>query len=312
MHLLKPEEILRIHDAVIERFGGLKTSSMAPEESLSKAEALVGRIRTAMTYNTAYDWTNVFLCAAFQTYCIARAHAFADGNKRTALNAAGLLLKRAGCRLKDSEALPELLVELAQDRVKLEDIAAHLKAEMTVSEKTTDVSEPNDPFAKLAWMKVDPQTIDLIRDFAEERTDIPTLCIIGSSRWLSLNPLDLAGLAVQARLLERHPEWSLVTFDCGIRALNKEKRADVVSAALTIIETADLLHLRGPSSFTHGWPEDFETVMQALNERANAGKRTIVTDGETVAESFARYNRPVPDIFANALIAEFSLGAIEN
>lgn len=150
MHLLKPEEILRIHDAVIERFGGLKTSSMAPEESLSKAEALVGRIRTAMTYNTAYDWTNVFLCAAFQTYCIARAHAFADGNKRTALNAAGLLLKRAGCRLKDSEALPELLVELAQDRVKLEDIAAHLKAEMTVSEKTTDVSEPNDPFAKLA------------------------------------------------------------------------------------------------------------------------------------------------------------------
>lgn len=200
MHLLKPEEILRIHDAVIERFGGLKTSSMAPEESLSKAEALVGRIRTAMTYNTAYDWTNVFLCAAFQTYCIARAHAFADGNKRTALNAAGLLLKRAGCRLKDSEALPELLVELAQDRVKLEDIAAHLKAEMTVFEKTTDISEPNDPFAKLAWMKVAPQTMDLIRDFAEERTDIPTLCIIGSSRWLSLNPLDLAELAVQARL----------------------------------------------------------------------------------------------------------------
>ncbi len=312
MHLLKPKEIIRIHDAVIERFGGLKTSSMAPEEVLSKAEALVGRIRTAMTYNTAYDWTNVFLCAAFQTHCIARAHAFADGNKRTALNAAGLLLKRAGYRLKDSEALPELLVELAQDRVKLEDIAAHLKAEMTVSEKTTDVSEPNDPFAKLAWMKVDPQTMDLIRDFAEERTDIPTLCIIGSSRWLSVNPLDLAELAVQTRLLERHPEWSLVKFDCGIRTLNKEKRADVVSAALTIIESADLLHLRGPSSFMHGWPEDFETVMQALNERANAGKRTIVTDGETVAESFARYNRPVPDIFANALIAEFSLGAIEH
>ena len=51
MHLLKPKEIIRIHDAVIERFGGLKTSSMAPEEVLSKAEALVGRIRTAMTYH---------------------------------------------------------------------------------------------------------------------------------------------------------------------------------------------------------------------------------------------------------------------
>ena len=96
MHLLKAEEILRIHDAVLERFGGLKSQPMTPDAGLSKAQALVGRIRSAMTYNTAYDWNNVFLCAAFLTHCIARAHAFADGNKRTALNAAGLLLKRAG------------------------------------------------------------------------------------------------------------------------------------------------------------------------------------------------------------------------
>lgn len=80
MHLLKAEEILRIHDAVLERFGGLKSQPMAPDAELSKAQALVGRIRTAMTYNTAYDWNKVFLCAAFQTHCIARAHAFADGN----------------------------------------------------------------------------------------------------------------------------------------------------------------------------------------------------------------------------------------
>ena len=115
MHLLKAEEILRIHDAVLERFGGLNSQPMAPDAEFSKAQALVGRIRTAMTYNTAYDWNNVFLCAAFQTHCIARAHAFADGNKRTALNAAGLLLKRAGYAIKDSENLPLLLVEVAQD-----------------------------------------------------------------------------------------------------------------------------------------------------------------------------------------------------
>lgn len=103
MHLLKAEEILRIHDAVLERFGGLKSQPMTPDAGLSKAQALIGRIRSAMTYNTAYDWNNVFLCAAFQTHCIARAHAFADGNKRTALNAAGLLLKRAGYAIKDSK-----------------------------------------------------------------------------------------------------------------------------------------------------------------------------------------------------------------
>ena len=137
MHLLKAEEILRIHDAVLERFGGLNSQPMTPDAELSKAQALVGRIRTAMTYNTAYDWNNVFLCVAFQTHCIARAHAFADGNKRTALNAAGLLLKRAGYAIKDSENLPLLLVEVAQDRIKMEEIAARLQAEMTVAEKST-------------------------------------------------------------------------------------------------------------------------------------------------------------------------------
>lgn len=206
MHLLKAEEILRIHDAVLERFGGLKSQPMTPDAELSKAQALVGRIRTTMSYNTAYDWNNVFLCAAFQTLCIARAHAFADGNKRTALNAAGLLLKRAGYAIRDSENLPLLLVEVAQDRIKMEEIAARLQAEMTVAEKSTAGRAPYDRFADLAYMKIDPQTLRLLRDFAEERTDSPTLCIIGSSRWLSMDPSGLAWVNVQETLRERHPE----------------------------------------------------------------------------------------------------------
>ena len=40
MHLLKAEEILRIHDAVLERFGGLKSQPMTPDAGLSKAQAL--------------------------------------------------------------------------------------------------------------------------------------------------------------------------------------------------------------------------------------------------------------------------------
>lgn len=307
MHLLKAEEILRIHDAVLERFGGLKSQPMTPDAGLSQAQALIGRIRSAMTYNTAYDWNNVFLCAAFQTHCIARAHAFADGNKRRALNAAGLLLKRAGYAIKDSENLPLLLVEVAQERIKMEEIAARLQAEMTVAEKSTAGRVPYDRFADLAYMKIDPQTLRLLRDFAEERTDSTTLCIIGSSRWLSMDPSGLAWENVQETLRERHPEWSFVTFDCGIRAFNKDKRADVVNSALTIIESADLLHLRGPSSFLHSWPEDFETVMRALNERAKAGKRSIVTADESVAKTFMRYNRPVPVFFANAMVADFSM-----
>ena len=42
MHLLKPKEILRIHDAVIERFGGLKTSprKFFPKPKLSSAASV--------------------------------------------------------------------------------------------------------------------------------------------------------------------------------------------------------------------------------------------------------------------------------
>ena len=68
MHLLKAEEILRIHDAVLERFGGLNSQPMTPDAEFSKAQALVGRIRTAMTYNTAYDWNNVSLLAVSNAF----------------------------------------------------------------------------------------------------------------------------------------------------------------------------------------------------------------------------------------------------
>lgn len=69
--------------------------------------------------------------------------------------------------------------------------------------------------------------------------------------------------------------------------------------------------MRGPSTFLHSWPEDFETVMRALDERAQAGKRTIVTADESVAKTFIRYNRPVPVFFASALVADFSMESLD-
>ena len=85
------------------------------------------------------------------------------------------------------------VVEVAQDRIKMEEIAARLQAEMTVAEKSTAGRAPYDQFADLAYMKIDPQTLRLLRDFAEERTDSPTLCIIGSSRCSRWTPRDLPG-----------------------------------------------------------------------------------------------------------------------
>lgn len=153
MHILRSDELLRIHEAVLERFGGLQPKGAASEAERGKAESLVDSIRTAMTYNTAYNWDNVYLCAAMHAQCIARAHAFSDGNKRTALNAAGLLLRRAGCRLKDSEKLPFLLVELAQSELPVTDVADRLKALMAESEDAANMEEPmND----LSYFRIPP------------------------------------------------------------------------------------------------------------------------------------------------------------
>ena len=51
--------------------------------------------------------------------------------------------------------------------------------------------------------------------------------------------------------------------------------------------------------------------MRALNERAKAGIRSIVTADESVAKTFMRYNRPVPVFFANAMVADFSMESLD-
>lgn len=66
MHLLKAEEILRIHDAVLEQFGGLKSQPMTPDAGLSKAQALIGRIRSAMTYTQPTTGTTCFCAQPFR------------------------------------------------------------------------------------------------------------------------------------------------------------------------------------------------------------------------------------------------------
>lgn len=112
--ILLPNEIIVIHDAVVSRFGGLRSPTTTQIDQLAKAEAVVGRIRSTLEYSDDFNRNDPFALATLHAVCIARAHAFADGNKRTALNAAGLVLLRSGVIFHDHPKLPQLMVDLAE------------------------------------------------------------------------------------------------------------------------------------------------------------------------------------------------------
>lgn len=112
--ILLPDEIIAIHDAVVSRFGGLRSPTTTQIDQLARVEAIVGRIRNTLEYTDNFNRNDPFALATLHAVCIARAHAFADGNKRTALNAAGLVLLRSGVIFHDHPKLPLLMVDLAE------------------------------------------------------------------------------------------------------------------------------------------------------------------------------------------------------
>ncbi|MBE8578668.1 type II toxin-antitoxin system death-on-curing family toxin [Vibrio sp. OPT18] len=76
---LEAEDIIDIHDSILETEKGLK--GMNP----GKVEAIVGRVKNIYSYGEdGNDITTAFELAAHYAVAIARGHSFNDGNKRTA------------------------------------------------------------------------------------------------------------------------------------------------------------------------------------------------------------------------------------
>lgn len=122
MRYLSAEEILALHDRLIEQIGG---SFGVRDEHLLKSLAE----RPKVSFGGAEQFPTIFLKAATYLEAVANYHVFVDGNKRTALLVAEVFLKANGLEIpifsiEDSE---NFILAVAQKQKNLEEIAAWLE-----------------------------------------------------------------------------------------------------------------------------------------------------------------------------------------
>ena len=102
------QQVLKMHDAFVENFGGLK-GVRDMNLLLSAIEMPKAAMFGTDLYPTIYDKASVYL------YHIVQNHPFNDGNKRTAFGASYLFLKANNVEiLFDDEFLEALVVEVAK------------------------------------------------------------------------------------------------------------------------------------------------------------------------------------------------------
>ena len=92
--------------------------------NMDRLEGALGRIYTLYSYEECND---IFKLAAMYIIAIAKAHAFNDANKRTALQAALVFLRLHGIRIEKSLLLVKLTIWAAMDKAELDNIAITLQ-----------------------------------------------------------------------------------------------------------------------------------------------------------------------------------------
>lgn len=115
------EEVLEMHDAFIEKFGGLKGIRDA-NLSLSAIETPKAAMFGEDLYPTVYDKAAAYL------FHIVQNHPFNDANKRTGFGTTYLFLRanKVPILLSD-EAFENLVIEVAKGKVSKEKIARLLE-----------------------------------------------------------------------------------------------------------------------------------------------------------------------------------------
>ena len=117
MIYLSLEQVIELHDALVEKFGGLigvRERGLLESAVAAPMMAVFGEELHKTIYNKA---------AAYLFY-IAKNHAFLDGNKRTAAAAALAFLRVNGKSLKyDVDEFLEFVVSVAEGKADLETIS---------------------------------------------------------------------------------------------------------------------------------------------------------------------------------------------
>jgi death-on-curing protein len=119
MRFLSLQDVLLIHERSIERFGG-----MVGIRDQGGLESAVFHPQNIHFYRQG----DVYDVAAAYAFHIAEGQCFLDGNKRTAVGSALVLLHNNGVVLGISEfELYDLIIGIAEKRVTKADLAAYLR-----------------------------------------------------------------------------------------------------------------------------------------------------------------------------------------
>ena len=121
IYFLTIQDVIRLHEKSIERFGG------APGiRDKNLLESAVVQPHVVIFKQYAHD--DIFHMAAAYAFHIIKNHAFVDGNKRTGILSALTFLERNNYSIMtDSDSLYELALSIAQSHVNKDEIATFFK-----------------------------------------------------------------------------------------------------------------------------------------------------------------------------------------
>jgi death-on-curing protein len=122
-HWVVRETVLAAHDLLLVNSGG--------SDGLLSLDGLEGALGRPQNL-AAYGEPDVAELAAAYAVALAKAHAFVDGNKRTAWTIANAFLLRNGFTLKtaDDPAAVLLMVDIADDKIDQADVASWFRARL--------------------------------------------------------------------------------------------------------------------------------------------------------------------------------------
>ncbi|MBR5941434.1 MAG: type II toxin-antitoxin system death-on-curing family toxin [Neisseriaceae bacterium] len=111
--------VLSIHERILSVEMGFKGSV-----DIGKLESAINRI----THWQLYENTdNIFDIAALYAIAIAKAHAFSDGNKRTAMVTMLSYLETQGVVIQEDTGLDDIMVAVADSQISLEELSLFLQ-----------------------------------------------------------------------------------------------------------------------------------------------------------------------------------------
>ncbi len=111
--------VIAIHDEILIHDKGLKG-----EPNIAVLEGCLSRVDNMMLYDPLDD---IFLIGAFYAMALVKAHAFHDGNKRTALVVMLSYLDMQGVSIAVDTGLDDLMVKLASSEIDYKILANELK-----------------------------------------------------------------------------------------------------------------------------------------------------------------------------------------